>query len=323
MIISRTPFRISFAGGGTDIKDYYSCGYGAVTSTAINKYMYITVHPSFYDNKILLKYSRTEEVNDAEEVKHPLIRESLKAAGIRSGIVITSIADVPGGTGLGSSSSFTVGLLHALFAYQGKYLSKKKLAEIACKIEIGILKEPIGKQDQYAAAFGGLNHIRFNQDESVFVQPVMIKPDVKKKLEENLIIFFTGIRRSASSVLKEQKANTSSKLEGLDKLRELAEEINKSLIEGNLDEFGNILHKGWLLKKSLCTKVSNDSIDKIYDKAMKNGAMGGKLLGAGAGGFFLFYCPKEQQNKLSDALGLKQLEFKFDGEGTKIIDYEA
>jgi len=207
MIIARAPFRASFAGGGSDLRDFYSKnGYGAVLSTTIDKYMYIMIHPYFHD-KIRIKYSRTKDVNGIDEIQHPLVRESLKAVGIEKGIEIASITDVPAGTGLGSSSTLTVCLLHALYAYRAKFITKEKLAREACQIEIELLKKPIGKQDQYAASYGGLNYVRFSQDETVFVEPIVCKPEVKKCLERNLFMFYVGNEMKASQILSEQKEN--------------------------------------------------------------------------------------------------------------------
>ncbi len=320
MIISRTPLRISFAGGGSDLKEYYKNGVGAVTSTAIDKYIYITVNKKF-DDKIRISYSKTEIVDSIDEIKHDLIREALRLTNIDAGIEITSIADIPSkDTGLGSSSSFTVGILNALYAYKGQHKSAEILAKEACKIEIDIVGEPIGKQDQYAAAYGGINHIQCNADGTVFVDPVIFLPDTKTQLNENLMLLYTGLTRKANIILAKQKKETSNKLEILDKMVELAQDLKGALRKNNLDQFGQILHKGWIFKKKLITGITNPIIDKYYDIAIKAGAIGGKILGAGGGGFLLLYCPKENQEKVRKVLfELKETPFKLEPQGSKII----
>lgn len=320
MIIVKTPFRISFVGGGSDIDTFYKKHYGAVVSTTINKYMYIMIHPYFH-KKIRIKYSKTEDVNSIDEIRHPLVRECLKLKRIRRGIEIASIADVPAGTGLGSSSAFTVGLLHSLSIYKTQMKAKKWLAEAACKIEIKKLNGPIGKQDQYAVSFGGLNFIRFNPDETVFVEPIILKPEVKKRLERNLLIFYVGNERKASQILKGQKEKMKEKEKYniICKMVELAESLKQELIRNRLDNIGNLLHQGWILKMGLNGNITNPQLDYIYNKALKAGASGGKILGAGGGGFFLFYCEPECQNKLRQALGLHELNISFDSEGTKVV----
>ncbi len=320
MIISRTPFRISFAGGGTDLKDFYKLEPGAVTSTAINKYMYITVNKRF-DHTIRVSYSSTEIVDAVDKIAHPIVREALKTAGLKDSLEITSIADIPAKTGLGSSSSFAVGLLHALYAYQGQHVPAERLAAEACKIEIDILGEPIGKQDQYIAAYGGLEHIRFNPDESVYVDPVICPSKTKKLLDKNLLLFYTGVTRKTSEILRKQKQATKLKLAYLEEMRNLAVKIREILIEGSdLDEFGEILHQNWLLKAQLVSGISNKKIDGYYRKARESGALGGKILGAGGGGFLLLYCPERNQGKLRQVLSaLEEIPFDFEPQGSKII----
>lgn len=320
MIISRTPFRISFSGGGTDLKEFYTHEPGAVTATAINKYMYITVNKRF-DHTIRVSYSRTEIVDSVEEIRHPIVRETLKYAGITDSLEITSIGDIPAGTGVGSSSSFAVGLLHALYAFKGQHVTAEQLAKDACKIEIDILGEPIGKQDQYAAAYGGLQHIQFNPDESVYVNPVICPEEIKGKLKNNLLLFYTGITRKASRILTKQKNDTIKKLDYLRKIRDLAYKIKEILIKGaNLDEIGEVLHQNWLLKKQLVNNISNVRIDEYYRKARQAGALGGKILGAGAGGFLLLYCQNHYQQKVRGALSeLKEEKFDLEPQGSKII----
>lgn len=321
MIMVRAPFRISFIGGGSDFADFYSRnGYGAVLSTSIDKYMYIMIHSYFHD-KIRIKYSKTEDINEIDEIQHPLVKECLKLTGIEKGIEIASIADVPAGTGLGSSSSFTVSLLHALYTYRKDFVTKEKLAKEACRVEIDILKGPIGKQDQYAVSYGGLNYIRFNADETTFVESIICNPDIKKQLESNLLMFYVGNERKASQILSEQKENIKRgrEYEILKKIVNLAEKMRDSLNKGDIKNFGEILHEGWLLKKRLASKISNPLIDEYYDEALKAGAGGGKLLGAGYGGFLLFYCEPKYQKRVRDALNLRELKFKFDNEGSRIV----
>jgi len=322
VIITRTPFRVSFAGGGADLPDFYRVEPGAVVSTAINKYMYITVNKRF-DDTIRVSYSRTEIVEDVAKIRHPIVREALKLVGIAEGIEIVSIADVPAGTGLGSSSSFTVGLLNALYAYKGMLKSAEELARDACRIEIEILGEPIGKQDQYIAAYGGLRHIQFNPDESVFVEMVMCPREYKDELSRNLMLFYTGGCRDANTILLEQKANSQQpdKRAILTKMSDLALKVKHCLMNSSsLDTLGQLLHQGWLLKKKLAGSISNPQIDECYDRALDAGALGGKLLGAGGDGFLLLCCPLEKQSKVREALSpLTPMEFSFENEGSKII----
>lgn len=320
MIMAKAPFRISLIGGGSDLEPFYSRGHGAVVSTSIDKYMHIMIHPYFHD-KIRIKYSKTEDVVDIDELKHPLVRECLRLTEIEKGIEIASIADVPAGTGIGSSSTFTVCLLHALYTHKRKFVSKERLAKDACKVEIDILKEPIGKQDQYAASYGGLNYMRFNRDETVFVEQIVWDPEVKRRLERNLLMFYVGNVRKGSRILKEQKKNMSKedKYEKVKKMVQLAEEMRDSLNRGRIRAVGEIMHEGWLLKKELASGISNSAIDHYYDAALKAGAVGGKLLGAGGGGFLLFYCEPKYQNGVRRSLNLRELKFRFDNEGSKII----
>ena len=322
MIITRTPFRISFVGGGTDLPDFHRVEPGVVVSTAINKYMYIVVNKRF-DDTIRVSYSETEIVEDVEEIQHPIVREALKSAGVTKGIEIASIADIPARTGLGSSSSFTVGLLNALYAYKGILKSAEDLAREACHIEIDTLGEPIGKQDQYIAAYGGLRYIQFNPDETVFTAPIICSSETKEKLAQNLLLFYTGDTREAGSILKEQKANTkqADKLASLRRMSNLAFELKEKLNKGSSpDVLGEFLHKGWLLKRQLASGISSSKIDEFYEKALAAGALGGKILGAGGGGFLLLYCPKEKQPKVREALSnLTLTQFSFEPEGSKII----
>lgn len=320
MIITKTPFRISFAGGGSDLADFYGKYGGCVLSTSINRYCYISIHPYFDENGTMLKYSENELVYNLADIKHRIFNCVLNERKIQ-GVEITSTADIPGGTGLGSSSTFTVGLLNTLNCYQGKYMSKGKLAEKACEIEIEKLGNPIGKQDQYAASFGGLNFIRFHRDGEVSVSPVMMQPETYQKLQENLVMFYTGDTRSANSILAEQKKNMGAedKAANLRQMCALAEEMQKALEKNELNSFGDLLNEGWKLKRTLASGISNPEIDEAYEIAMANGALGGKLLGAGGGGFLLFYCLPKDQERLRVALRLRRFPFSFEKDGTSVI----
>ena len=320
MIISKTPFRISFCGGGTDLKAYYSKGQGSVVSTAIDKSMYIMVKDFFDRDRIFLKYSRTELVNNVDKIKHPIIREALKFTGIRRGVEIASMADIPSATGLGSSGAFTVGLLNALHAYLNEHKSAEDLAREACEIEIGILREPIGKQDQYISAYGGLRHIMFNHDDSVSSEIIMIPKSLKEELQNNLLLFYTGITRKASDILSEQRKNTEDRMEFLDRMKELSLELKESLIKKDTTRFGELLHKNWEFKKKLASRITSPAIDRHYSLALKSGALGGKILGAGGGGFLLFYCENNRQNAVIKNLkSLRHVPFRFENHGTRIV----
>ncbi|NQU32104.1 MAG: GHMP kinase [Bacteroidetes bacterium] len=321
MIISRTPFRISFAGGGSDLPSFYRQEMGAVLSTSINKYVYIAIHPFFDPNKIQLKYSKTELVSSIDEIQHPIFREVLSSSNL-SGVDLNSIADIPSGTGLGSSSSFTVGLLNAIKACQNKAISADTLAKLACEIEIDRLGSPIGKQDQYAAAYGGLNLITFYPDETVNIDKIIMNHIKMKELEENLVMIYTGDVRSANSILRQQNEANHAKenIQTQSEMVKLALNMKQMLENNNIDDFGRYLHEGWLLKKSLNKDISNTLIDDIYSKGLNAGALGGKLLGAGGSGFVLFYCPKEKQEKFRSQLKkLTEMKFQFDNHGSKII----
>lgn len=321
MIITRTPFRISFAGGGSDLYSFYKRTQGAVLSTTIDKYMYIAIHPFFNQEMIQLKYSKTETVHNISEIQHPIIREVLKEYNLK-GIDINSIADIPSGTGMGSSSSFTVGLLNAVRAYIGKFTGAQKLGELACHIEIDKVGSPIGKQDQFAAAFGGLNFITFNPDESVKVEKVLMHPSIKKQLDENLLLYYIGGKHDANTILKEQakEFNKSDKFQKQQKMVDLAYTLREALHQNNIDDFGRILHEGWLLKKSLASSITSTEIDDIYNYGIKNGALGGKLLGAGGAGFILFYCPKENQEAFRLKMSqFNEFKFNFENFGSQVV----
>lgn len=321
MIITRTPFRISFAGGGSDLPSFYRRHTGAVLSTAIDKYMYIVLHPFFQKDKMQLKYSKNELVGDVNDIRHPIFREVLKEYGL-SGIDINSIADVPSGTGLGSSSSFTVGLLNAVRAYLGKASGAGALGAMACDVEINKVGSPIGKQDQYAAAYGGLNLITFHGDESVVVERIIMDRAKKKELEHNLFMFYLGGKHSANEILKRQQEAISNddKFEVQKKMVQLAYDLKDRLENNDIDAMGTILHEGWLMKKSLTNGITSDVIDTLYNKGIKAGATGGKLLGAGGAGFMLFYCPgSRHEDFLGNMCGESEMKFNFDDQGSKII----
>lgn len=323
MIISRTPLRISFVGGGSDISSFYTHTPGAVVSTAINKYVYIAVNSQF-DGRILINYSKTEVVRKISDIENNLVREALKLTETKGGIHITSIADVPTeGTGMGSSSSYIVGLLNALYAYQGKHVNAEKLARQACQIEIDILKKPIGKQDQYIAAYGGFQYIKFYSNGSVSVDPIICKEETKRNLENRLLLFYTGITRSADPILAKQTNNMvtqKKKRQIMSKMVSLAKKMQIAISKNNLAVFGEMLHENWLLKTQMAEGVTSPQIDKWYETGRKNGAIGGKLLGAGGGGFLLFYAPEEKHEKIIHKLSdLSCQSFQFEPQGSKII----
>ena len=314
---------MSFAGGGSDIPAFYLKSPGAVVSTTIDKYIYITVNKRF-DNSIRVGYSQTENVENINSIQHPLVREALRYVGIDGGVEITSIADIPSkGTGLGSSSAFTVGLLKALHAYKDKFMSASKLSEDSAKIEIEILGDPIGKQDHYASAHGGFNFIQFFPDHTVTVEPIIFNKETKDKLQENILVFYTGINRGASEILTVQKENIGSdqkKFEAQKAMVQLAHRLKDDLHNNNLDSFGPIMHENWLLKKQLADSISNSEIDTWYETGLKAGALGGKILGAGGGGFLMFYAPKEKHEQIIRALPqLRPVKFNFENQGSKII----
>lgn len=321
MILTRTPFRVSFAGGGSDLPEFYKRSPGAVLSCTVDKAMYIAVHPYFHD-KIRIKYSRTEDVASAAEVEHPLVRECLNLVGIERGMEIASFADVPAGTGMGSSSAFTVGLLQALWARSGKNPSAQELAQAACEIEIERAKEPIGKQDQFAAAYGGLNFIEFGPDESVKVHPVKCSAKTKEELSQRLMLFYIGLERPASSILSEQGRNMADKdkFRSVQKMVELATELRNTLEKDNLDSFGDILDQGWKLKRGLASGITNDVVETSYRAAREAGAAGGKLLGAGSGGFLLLSCELGKQQLVRQALaGLREMPVRLRETGSEVV----
>jgi D-glycero-alpha-D-manno-heptose-7-phosphate kinase len=327
MIISRSPVRITLGGGGTDLSSYYSKYGGELIAAAIDKYTFVTAHPRFSDD-ILLKYSKNELVTNVDKIKHNIFRESLKLMDIKKGIELTSLADVPGRSGMGTSGSFTVSLLHTLHAFKGKYVSQRQLAEKAYKIETEILKEHIGKQDQYISAFGGVTNLIFSKDGTVTVKPVKIKNEALKQLEQNIIIFYTGITRYASDILKEQneksKKDDKQTIETLHEIKRIGIETKKALEKGDIDKLGEYLDVHWNAKKKLSKGVSNNFIDECYTLARKNGALGGKIMGAGGGGFFMFYHNGNKKDKKDFEKqllkkGLKKMDFNFDFIGTKLL----
>ena len=322
MIITRTPFRVSFAGGGSDIGSFYHRHEGCVVSTSINKYMYVMIHPSFNKLTTSIKYSRTEIADRVQDIKHPIARQVLLDYGV-SGVEITSTADVPSGTGLSTSSAYTVGLIQAMNAYTGKYESQEKVAAKACEVEIEKLGEPIGKQDQYGTAVGGLKMIRFLKNETVEVEQLVMAEDAYRALNDNLVLFYTGLTHSAGEILKDQNKNVASaeeKFRNVVQMTELAYALKEALCQSNIDTFGQILHKGWMLKKELTGAISSNQIDRYYQRAMEAGALGCKLLGAGGGGFLLFYCEKDKQKRLRSAMSdLVELPFSMENGGTKVI----
>jgi D-glycero-alpha-D-manno-heptose-7-phosphate kinase len=321
MIISRTPFRVSLVGGGSDLPSFYQKETGAVISVSINKYMYIALHRYFDPNKILIKYSRTELVKTFREIQHPIVRQVLSDHQLK-GVDINSIADIPSGTGLGSSSSFTVGLINAVKTFKNESVSKKELAQMACDVEILKIGSPIGKQDQYAASFGGLNFIRFKTDGSVEVEKIRVDPLRKSELEENLILVYIGGSHVANQILKKQSAAMNRRIhfQTQKQMVHLACQLKKSLESNSIDEVGLHLHESWLLKKTLTQGISNSEIDEVYKSGLKAGAIGGKLLGAGGAGFLLFYCKKEKQVQFRREMSrFREVKFKFESQGSKII----
>jgi D-glycero-alpha-D-manno-heptose-7-phosphate kinase len=319
MIITRTPFRISFSGGGTDLRAFYASARGVVLTSAIDKYMYITVNRRF-DRTIRVSYSRTEIVDHASQVEHPIVREALALVGIEHGLEIISMADVPAQTGLGSSGSFTVGLLHALHAFRGQHPTAERLAVEACDIEIERLREPIGKQDQYIAAYGGMQRIQFNADDTVFVDPVICSRGTLDDLSARMLLFFTGLTRAAGEILAAQQRDMAATTPQLAALADIAERMRDALVgTPRLREFGELMHESWVVKRRL-SGVTNPDIDRWYERARGAGAIGGKLLGAGGGGFLLVYAEPADHEAIARALApLPALPFGFERQGSKVI----
>jgi D-glycero-alpha-D-manno-heptose-7-phosphate kinase len=324
MIITRSPLRVTLGGGGTDLPSYYREHGGFLIAAAIDKYVYVTVMRPFVEG-IFLKYSKLEHVDDVDDVEHPIIREAIRMTGFRTPqIEITTLADIPAGTGLGSSGSFTTALVRALFAHRRRLLLPSELAQIACEIEIDRLQEPVGKQDQYIAAYGGVTCFTFSGDERVEAVPLRLSMAALQDLEENLLLFFTGFSRSAGSILADQNKRTSvadpEMIENLHYVKELGLRSQRTLESGDLSGFGALMHEQWEHKKRRSRGMSNPQIDEWYDLARKNGALGGKLVGAGGGGFLMFYA--EDHRRLRAAMsktGLEEVRFRFDFEGTKVM----
>lgn len=328
MIITRSPLRISLGGGGTDLPSYYKDHGGFLIAAAMDKYVYITLHRTFVED-IIIKYSKVERIRSANEIEHPIIREAIDLVGLKDTppIEITSMADIHAGTGLGSSGSFTTALLRALYEYKREVVQTYDLAEKACHIEIDRLHEPIGKQDQYIAAFGGLRCFTFNRDGSVDIEPLAISDETLYELEDNLVLFYTGYSRKASSILSEQntktKAQDSDMIENLNYIKELGYRTKEVLEQGKLSLFGEIMHEHWMHKKRRSNNMTNPRIDELYELAMKSGAIGGKLIGAGGGGFLMFFCnDKAKLRKTFAKEGLREVRFRIDNEGTKVMVHD-
>jgi D-glycero-alpha-D-manno-heptose-7-phosphate kinase len=320
MIISQTPLRISLSGGGTDLANYYLKHEGFVVSTAIDKYLYVVIKERF-DDMIYIDYSKGERVHSIDEIQHDLVREAARITGLTNGFEVMMLADIPSeGSGLGSSSTVTVGLLHAFYQYKGMLITAEQLAKEACRIEIEILKRPIGKQDQYIAAYGGLKAFKFKKDDSVEVIDFSLEGELKRKLGSNLLLFFTNTTRKAASILEEQSNNILSRLEFHHKIKELAYDSFDGLNELQINRIGENLKVNWEMKKQLASNVTNPEIDKMYNLAMEGGALGAKISGAGGGGFLLVYCERDKQDKLRHALReYRELPFLLEKSGSKII----
>jgi D-glycero-alpha-D-manno-heptose-7-phosphate kinase len=325
MIVSRAPVRFSLGGGGTDLPSYSREHGGFVVAAAVDKFVNVCVARRFQNN-IRLAYTESEIVDDVEQIRHRIFKAALKMTRIERGVELHSLADVPANTGLGSSSSFTVALLNGLHAFKREFVPAQQLAEEACRLEIDVLKEPIGKQDQYIAAFGGVSALTFHTDGSVDVERLPLRDEVIDDLEANLIIYYSGVERSASSVLKEQAKtitqNTDAAVQRMHRIKELGHETRRILLSGEIDRYGEMLHEHWTNKRKLASNMSDGTIDEYYDAARKAGAVGGKLMGAGGGGFFMFYVRPPDRRRVHDALaarGLRPLRFRFDFDGARIM----
>ena len=320
MIIVQTPLRISFFGGGTDFPSFFIEEGGCVLNSAIDKYIFVAVKERF-DDKLRVGYTQTEMVDSIDEIQHQLIREALRVTGIHSSIEITTMGDIPSeGSGLGSSSTVTVGALHALYTYLGEIVSAEKLAREACSIEIDRLKKPIGVQDQYIAAYGNLRYFEFLPDGQVKAEKVSLDVESRRAFNDRFLLFFTGVSRRADNILKEQKSNIEERITILRELKQMVHEARVLLADGDFDAFGLLLHESWKLKKSLAGSITNNAIDDMYELARRHGAIGGKITGAGGGGFLLLYVPYERQSAVRNALcDLRELPFRLESDGTKVI----
>lgn len=320
MIIVQTPLRISLFGGGTDFHSFFCQEGGAVLSSAIDKYIFVTIKERF-DHLLRVGWTQTELVETVDEIQHELIREALRKTGIHSSIEVTTMGDIPSrGTGLGSSSTVTVGALHAMYAFKGEIVTAERLAREACEIEIEVLGKPIGIQDQYIASYGGLRFLEFNTDGQVHVTPVSVDEASERRLNENLMLFYTGTARKAEGILDEQKNNIHDRLHILRELKAMAHAARVELEQGRVDVIGDLLHESWQLKKQLASQISNTTIEDLYQAARQAGAAGGKITGAGGGGFLLLYCLHENQDAVREALkGLRELPFRLEQDGTKVI----
>jgi D-glycero-alpha-D-manno-heptose-7-phosphate kinase len=320
MLVIQTPLRISFFGGGTDFVDFYRQEEGCVLSTAIDKSIFVIIKRRF-DRKIRLGYTRTELVERVDQLQHELIREALQVAGVNSQVEIGTLGDIPStGSGLGSSSTVTVGVLNALYTFMNEPRTQEQLARLACEIEITRLGKPIGKQDQYIVAYGGLRFIRFLPDESVIVEKVDISESERRRFNQLLMLFYTKTPRQSANILKEQQKRIPDRMEVLREIKSMAYQGRKLLELGDFDAFGCLLDEAWKIKKTLAPNISNPTIDDIYRTAIKAGALGGKITGAGGGGFLLLYCPREKQYQVRDALdGLEELSFHLENDGSKVI----
>lgn len=320
MIIVQTPLRISFFGGGTDFPAFFMQEGGCVLSSAIDKYIFVTIKQRF-DSKLRIGYTQTEMVDEVDQIHHELIRESLRITGIDRGVEITTMGDIPSeGSGLGSSSTVTVGALHAMYAYLGEIVTAERLAREACAIEIQTLRKPIGIQDQYIAAYGGFRFFEFLPDGTVTLERVRLSPEAERVLNSNFMLFFTGVSRDSSSILREQVDNLKDRLSELREIKDMACEARHAIETEHFDVLGVLLHRSWELKKRLAGTISSERINELYETARSAGAIGGKIAGAGGGGFLLLYVPFEHQNKVRMALhGLQELPFRLEADGTKVI----
>ncbi len=320
MIIVQTPVRVSFFGGGTDFPSFYRQEGGCVLSTAIDKYIFVTIKERRFDDRIWVSYTRTQIAESVDEVEHELIREAMRLTGTDGGVEITTMGDVPAGTGLGSSGTVTVGALNAMYAYQNRPVTAETLARQACRIELDILKHPGGVQDEYIAAYGGLRFMEFQTDGAIRVESVRLSSELKTRLNENLLLFYTGMNRRSETILDEQENNVRDRLPILRRMKEIAMTARREMESGHLDALGVLLDESWQLKKQLASRISNGAIDEWYQAARQAGALGGKITGAGGGGFFLLYVPYERRQAVRQTLShLREMPFHLEPDGSKVI----